>query len=425
MRLLLNWARGSIPVEVNEASSVSVLVKKIAEVLKVDAKRIALYYDVRHTRPLPPEGKISACHITNKSMLFLKVFGNSLETRICQATLPTDGYKTFLGPHEAKTEDKLPSEMKRIRAEFGPRAISTAFFEHRDSFRPTIDRQEESSCYALRLGSEAIKNFQSKAIQTHFANFRLAFLFGRINEVTGKVTVHVACEPPQESGPDKVDLSLYFEFDSAIRLAALFGMKCVGMIISRPLDAKHPMTSGMILQSAHYQNLFGEYFTTLIMMPFGENDATMEAFQVSDVAMRMDQESYFVSNAWGACEVALKEELMVCGRKSRTADTNLFLCAVRLRRTMSKFVGHSFPAPAHKPGVLDLRIHLRDSEFCPNWYRLFDFNLLLFLETSGILTRSEVEYVVALVIGKADVPEELMGKLEAAVKDVGSDQRQN
>jgi hypothetical protein len=47
---------------------------------------------------------------------------------------------------------------------------------------------------------------------------------------------------------------------------------------------------------------------------------------------------------------------------------------------------------------------------------LFDFNLLLFLGTSKILSEQEVESLVCLIIGKEDVPEEMMGKIDLAVR---------
>jgi hypothetical protein len=324
---------------------------------------------------------------------------------------PTISPKDYLGP----TEKEPTREMKMVQSEFGRNAVSLAFFAHRDSLKPHLDRQEESSCYALRIGQEAIKRFQTIAIQTDFAAHRLTFLFGRINKRTGKITVHVTVEPPQRNFPDRVEIEEWFNLDSAIKIAKEFTMECCGMAISHRGDPKYPMTSYMVQLAARYQNLYGEYFTTLVATPSGESDIGMEAFQVSDATMQLDSEKWFLPPT-NPHELNFRDEVFVCGARKKMADVNICLCAVRVRHTHSKFPNHEFPAPSQSPRILDLKMHFQDHEFCPNWYHLFDFNLLLFLEVSGICRLSEVQAIVPVLLQQQDLPDELMEKIERAIQ---------
>jgi hypothetical protein len=166
--------------------------------------------------------------------------------------------------------------------------------------------------------------------------------------------------------------------------------------------------------AAHYQNLIGEYFTTLIVTPSksDESGTEIQAFQVSDGTMRIDQEGLFTESP-DPQTIVVTEQLYICGWKRDRADVNVFLCAVRLRKTQSKFPNHTFPSPSQNPTPLDLKFHFRDTEFCPFWYQLFDFNLLLYLVSNRVLTLEQIHSLVPVILQQRDPPEELANRIEA------------
>jgi hypothetical protein len=424
MRIGVSWQRGTLHVDAELTESLSDLINRIAVTIKVHPRQITLFNDCLRQQKLP-WGTLASCGLTGKQVIFMKVDGTLpptpplTELPARPPSAPPVSARNYLGPNETE----LTSEMGRFQEMWGRRAISVGFMEHRDSFKAHIERQPESSCFAIRVGEEALKRFQSLALHEEFRWHRLTFLFGRVTRLTGKITVHVACEPPQTNFPDRVEVSATPDLDTACSLARQFGMECVGMAVSHQPDAKYPMTSYMVQLAAHYQNRFGEYFTTLVVSPTGHNDVSIEAFQVSDETLRLEREAWIVPGP-KPTELNFRDEVFVCGCRKKTADVNLCLCAVRVRLTHSKFPNHNFPSPSQSPTLLDLKMHLRDNEFCPNWYQLFDFNLLLFLQTKGIFSASEIEgEIIPNLLAQEDIPQPLMAKIEHRLEPVAQESR--
>ncbi|KAH0793781.1 nuclear protein localization 4 [Histomonas meleagridis] len=413
MRISVQWARGCQHINnINLSDKVTTLIQGIATQLRLNPKNITLYYDQQCKKRIPQEGNVMNARLQDKQIIFLDYKGALPERPVAKMTTEIDASKKYLAEGEEPT-----NEMKRIAKDFGSRAVSVSFIEHKNNLKPNIDFQEESSCYAFRVSSECIKRFQTIALQENFSTHRVIFLFGRINEITGKVTAHCSCEPPQVNKPDRFEVDATFDIDSVCQIASYFGMKCVGMAISHKPDAKFPMLEYMIKQAALYQNKFGEYFTTLIVTPIGQNDISVEAFQVSDAAMKLDKGDYF-ANSDNQHVVVFKEELTVCGFKRKEADVNLLLCAVRVRQTHSKFPSHEFPSPQQEPTILDLKRYFVDHEYCPNWYALFDFNLLVFLKLNDILTLKNIQIVVNHILAKTEIPNAIMDVINNVISVV-------
>jgi hypothetical protein len=233
---------------------------------------------------------------------------------------------------------------------------------------------------------------------------------------TGKVTVHVVVEPPQRNFADHFEIEEAFSLEPAVAIASEFPMQCCGMLVSHAADPKYPVTAYMAQLGAKYQNIYGEYFTILVATPSGDSDISLEGFQVSDATMQLDRENWFLPPT-NPHELAFKDEIFVCGCRRKVADVNLCLCAVRVRRRHSKFPNHSFPAPSQNPTLLDLKMHIRETEFYPNWYQLFDFNLLIFLEAAEICRIAEVQAIVPVLLQQQDLPDELMEKIERFIEN--------
>lgn len=281
------------------------------------------------------------------------------------------------------------------------------------SMKPQIDFQSESSCYAFRVGKECMKRFQAIAFQEGFAVHRVLLLFGRINKITGKITVHASCEPKQINFPDRVEIDPNFNLVHLINVARKFGMECVGMAFSHKNEKNYPLTNYMVLMAAKYQSFFGEYFTTIVVTPENEDKVKIEAFQISDAGVRVYCENYLTEQN-NPHKISFREGLNVCGQKKNEADVNLFLCAVRVRLTKSKFPNHSFPSPSQNPSKIDLKMHFENNEYCPSWYQFFDFNLLIFLEeyyVFGDETDCVVETIIKNIISKDDIPEIIVERL--------------
>jgi hypothetical protein len=86
-----------------------------------------------------------------------------------------------------------------------------------------------------------------------------------------------------------------------------------------------------------------------------------------------------------------------------------------VRQKESKIPLHVFPAPAYDPSFLNLRRHLVNHEFCPSWYKFFDFNLLFFLTTTGGLSLDDIKTIGTSRLQKKEVPDALIKIIERKV----------
>jgi hypothetical protein len=383
----------------------------ISDQLHIDVSKLRLSMELG-SPPLGDTEVLGQLPFREAPVLFLAIIGEVPATPIARAATESSA--------NIPPEVAAPLELRHFQSEFGPRAVSMAHFEFRNAQKPNVDDQPESSCYAIRTSGRIFRTFTALAIQGHFAGQRLALLFGRPKIVTGKVTVHCVLEPEQVNGPDRVDLAPTFDMNVPRTIADLFDMQCVGMAVSRSYDDKIPVPPYLIERAAHFQLLFGEHFTTLIVMPDRNTPGhvTVEAFQVKDCAVKMAKDGYFAKTDDPKI-IRFKEPLSVYGAQKtelRGDEVNLLLCAVRIRTKQSKIPLHEFPSPASQPTPFDLGKFLADHEFCPTWYKLFDFNLLVYLATKCGIRSEQMATIVQSIRSKTEVPGHIMAAILRAAQ---------
>lgn len=403
----LQYLYGSIRLELKLEDKMQTVLQRIGGKIHVDPKYLSLYFDDKFERRINDRCSVLNARIPNKQTIYLKCNCTIPKVnKICQLTEKRDIYTNFLN------DKSLSAEQKRILSEFGPNTVTSEMIEHFNAKKPHVSFQPESSCYAFRVGIECLKRFQDTAIVTGFSTHRIGFLFGRIDEITGKVTAHAMVEPSQDNRENRVVIFNKPELEDAREIASFFGMSCVGMVISHLPNDRLPMTSYMVELAAYYQNFYGEYFTTLIVTPQSESSIQIEAFQVSDAAMKISMNDSFLEDYDDPQNCHFKEDVYVCHEKKRECQANLFLCAVRIRETQSKFLSHQFPSMAQNPNRTDVKLYLKELECTPTWYRLFDLNLLLYLLEANILTLNEIKICVDCILQMVDIPTTIWRKIE-------------
>ena len=410
VKIAVQWARGLIKLDIALTLPVKKLIEEISKETTVDPKQITLYLDQKFTQPIDPTKVVVNAKIKKGMIIYMKVDGPLPDVKFGQSVLPLDVRAHFLGD-----QTNMPSLELQKAKEMGARVVTPALFEHREKLQPHFTYQKESSCFAIRLGLEAINRFQKIAFQDNFKNHRIIFLFGRINEITGKVTVHVGMEPPQKNYADHVEIDPNFKMENPLAIAHAFGMECVGMAISHPCSSKnHPMTEYMVKLAAHYQNEFTEYFTTVTVTPTHQNGVDsieVQGFQVNDATMKIDKAGIF-EQSQDPNMMQFNTEVKFQHRPVKQLDTNLALCAVRIRSAKSHFPSNAFPSPSVHPTDVDLRQYINDNQYCPPWRQLFDFNLLVYLVQSNILPPMLINQVVKQIIDKKQIDKNVMSNLQ-------------
>jgi hypothetical protein len=395
----------------------------IAEEIGVPPDKITIWrhqdYEERYAAdpnyaPVPRTGNFANARLKPDQVLFMEVLVPLPEQPIATSVQAADQTAAFL----AKTE-KPTQGMLAVTSVFGAHAIGVAHLEHRDLHKPHITRQEVSSCYAIRVSFDVLRPLIAVAFGEGFQNHRIAYLFGRKQVITGKVAVHWAFIPQQNAGPEMVEVAEQEQLSVPRAIAQHFGMELVGCAVTRPYTDILPFRPYLIKLAARHQ-LANEHFATLVIMPIEGGKTAIDAYQVSDAAMKLVGDGYLVDTEKPDA-LAFKEDLKFCQFRRREiadSDLNLLLVPIRVRhpnRTRIAERKDHFPPLSLGATPLDLARYLTDNEYAPDWHRLFDFDLLTYLvEKRAVTIESELPVLVDAIIKKKEVPREIMRKVMKA-----------
>ena len=437
----IRWARGMLKIDVEPSMTIGKLLFEVCQTIKIPQINCKLF------RSCSPKSKFIDELDENRTIADEKIKRGDIiyldvPTQIIPQNIPVaqQGIKCYDIINEFhKDNEKIPQIVKNLQSEYGPRVIAAPFYDMKERGVPQITYQTESSCYAFRVAEEAIKRFQYISLQDHCRVHRVLLLFGRLDKISGKVTIHCSVQPTQICYEDHFEISPTFNEDLCCEVADMFGMKLLGMAVSHPkiLEKKKeneqlykkikedkdedekgveiPMPTYLIELAAKYQAKFGEYFTTLAITPVkGKDILHIEAFQVTDAVVKLTQMQLIDDDILKALEdyykVYFKQDIRVFEQKRKFCHVNLCICAVRIRKVKSKIPSHAFPTLAACPTDTDVQMYFKDNEYCPSWRKFFDFNLLVYMANNGI-ELSTIKEIVKSIINMEDVPRRILDRI--------------
>lgn len=407
--IAVQWARGTIKLKVRLSQEIDSVIEELSKITGLRPDQMELYYDCKFTNRISRNISLVKAKIKNRTMLYMDVvnsaeipsnvkFGEQLEKQDVGVDIMGDD----VSPEERE------AILARARA-FGPRVVTTEMMNVRDRGIPHFGTKEMSSVFAIRIPqSKILDPFFRAAYQNGYKTHRVMFLFGRVEKYTGKVTVHCSLEPQQKNFVDHFQILEEFDMNLVRRIAQAFGMDCVGMAIScEKFDNDHPITEYMIKLAAKYQAEISEHFTTIIATA---NSA--EAFQVNDAAVKSYQKDLF-DQSTSPILLKFKEEVKLGTKRSKEFDVNFALCTLRIRPARSHFPDvENFPSLSEYPSINDVKGYLNSTPYCPWWYRLFNFRLLVYLFCMKIIPESKIKEVVDQIIAKEQISKSVITQIE-------------
>lgn len=165
-----------------------------------------------------------------------------------------------------------------------------------------VGRQEAPHCELVSFDRDAANAFQHYVNETlAFAVKRGGFMYGTVSE-EGKVEVDFIYEPPQQGTEENL---LFLRDPDEERLveaiAVGLGMRRVGLIFSQTVsqDKKdYTLSNREVLQAVEYHAETGlkEWVTAVVKLEVNEDggaDVHFEAFQMSDMCIRLWKEGWF------------------------------------------------------------------------------------------------------------------------------------
>ncbi|MBA0854215.1 hypothetical protein Goshw_027677 [Gossypium schwendimanii] len=280
-----------------------------------------------------------------------------------------------------------------------------------------ITRQESPHCDSVSFDRDSANAFQRYVNETlAFAVKRGGFMYGTVSE-EGRVEVDFIYEPPQQGMEDDLILLRDPEEEKLVdAIAAGLGRKRVGFIFTQTImqDKKdYNFSNKEVLQAAelHAESGLKEWVTVVVKLEANEDgdaDVHFEAFQMSDMCVKLFKEGWFVTEFGEDDDPKLskmKKEVVVGGKDVKEVDNDFFLVVV-------KIIDHQGPLSSTFPienrnnlaTMRTLKNHLDRTKSLPFVKRIADFHLLLFLAMSHGLG-SDVPALAECVSTETAVPE--------------------
>jgi len=176
-------------------------------------------------------------------------------------------------------------------------------------------------------------------------------MYGSVSE-EGKVEVDFIYEPPQQGSEENLVFFRDPEEEKLVEaIAAGLGMRRVGFIFTQTIsqDKKdYTLSNREVLQAAEYHAESGlkEWVTAVVKLEVNEDmnaDVHFEAFQISDVCVRLFKEGWFETEIKEDDDPKLskmKKDVVVGVKDTKEVDNDFFLVVVKIADHQVWFLGY-------------------------------------------------------------------------------------
>lgn len=205
-----------------------------------------------------------------------------------------------------------------------------------------VTRQENAHCELVSFDRHCANAFQTYVNESlAFAVKRCGFMYGVVTP-EGKVEVNFIYEPPQQGTEQNLMILRDPEEEKLVEAIAVgLGMRKVGFIFTQTIsqDKKdYTMSNKEILQAVEFQAESGlkEWVTALVKLEVNEDggaDVLFEAFQMSDMCVRLFKEGWFETEIEEGADPKLskmKKDVVVGGKDVKEVDNDFFLVVVKI-----------------------------------------------------------------------------------------------
>lgn len=206
-----------------------------------------------------------------------------------------------------------------------------------------VSRQEKSHCDSVSFDRDCANAFQHYVNESlAFAVKRGGFMYGSVSE-EGQVEVNFVYEPPQQGMEDNLILMRDDEEEKRVDAIALgLGMRRVGFIFSQTVtqDKKEYTLSNvevLLAAQLHAESEMKEWVTAVVKLEVNEEeggaDVHFEAFQMSDMCVRLFKEGWFETEIGPEDDPKLskmKKEVVVGVKDLKEVDNDFFLVLVKI-----------------------------------------------------------------------------------------------
>ncbi|XP_010545062.1 PREDICTED: NPL4-like protein 1 [Tarenaya hassleriana] len=281
-----------------------------------------------------------------------------------------------------------------------------------------VTRQEKSRCDSVSFDRDCANAFQHYVNESlAFAVKRGGFMYGTVSE-EGQVEVNFIYEPPQRGTEENLLLMRDGEEEKRVEAIAMgLGMRKVGFIFTQTVmqdKTEYTMSNKEVLQAVelHAESELKEWVTAVVKLGVNEEDGGadvhFEAFQMSDMCVRLFKEGWFETEIGPDDDPKIskmKKEVVVGIKDVKEVDNDFFLVVVKILDHQGP-LSSTFPIENRntQATMRSLRNHMERTKSLPLVKRIADFHLLLFV-AQFLDVASDVPSLAECVRLQSPIPE--------------------
>lgn len=408
--ILIRWPKGLERTNVKPTDTVGEIVTRMGKKYNFDGTKYTLIQESNKSKTSRIT-KLSQLNINNGEIfqLDMAVLPESVVSRT-NSSLSQSSSKSNSRPTTANSQsnEPLPPNVKNFKSIWGDNAICLSEIVGKEV---VIEQQKSSKIRKILLPHKEMVMVSHIIQELHFMSKRMFFLYGTVPH-EHVVRIHAVSMPSQRFDSETGQFTFNEQHrKSADNLAKTLGFQLLGVVVSNDIRETQ-INPSVMLFLANMAKDIGPNFIIIAATP-DAGKCSLDPFQLSDQFIKLASEDFFVGND-GKTNLIPKREVRVYTKLKDKIDIDYFLVTSATIERDSWFPRSRFPFQAFYPTVSDFAYAMNVDYQAPDFIRLLDFNMLLFLE-KWFNPENEIPMLAKTLIAKKELPFALSAKIEEII----------
>lgn len=400
----IRWKKGTERIEVNKNDTIGTLLDYMNKKYPGEINDDGLTLTQERTKTvLQKRIKLSSLDLENGELfvLYLPLQRNSSQQSARIESLNQQEFR--------------PSTCKNAKR-IGGENVKTV--EELSAMHPTIKFVKSTECKTKRIWFpiREIEGIRKISNALHFNSTRVMLLYGTHTNQES-YSVHAVTMPTQEYDGKTLTIN-ESHIKSSNDLSVVLGIKLIGALLIAPkseivFPAPVFMSLASVAKDVLNQFILIRVNSSLTEFRPDNIPIQLEAYAISEQFVQLYKDGLFTGETTHT-SCLTKERITAGGKIGKEVDVSFFITPVPIKQRVGWFPRCSFPFQCFFPTVADF-VEVMEKDFeAPNFVRLLDFNLLLYLE--GIFSKEkDLPLIARKCIAKEEMPDNVLVKIDEIV----------
>ncbi|OHT09814.1 hypothetical protein TRFO_21076 [Tritrichomonas foetus] len=389
--VLVRWPKGLERVDVTLNDTIGAIVDRMGQKFNFDGSKYTLIQESNNAKTAR-RTKLSQLQINNGEIFRLDM------------PPPTPDENSNSRPQTAE----MSAKVQRFKSEWGQNAVCLSEIIGKEI---VIEQQNSAKIKKVLLPEKECSMVAHVIEELHFMTTRIFFLYGTMPS-NSVIRIHAITLPTQRFNSNTGEFTFSDQHKkSSDELAKVLGLQFLGVIV--PNDIKSPpVNPNVMLYLSKLAKEVGENFIICSATP-DAGKCVFEIFQLSNQFIELASQNFF-TGIDGKTSLKVKKNVYAYTKLTDSLAVEYFLVNVASVARESWFPRARFPFQAFYPTVSDFAYAMNVDYQTPDFIRLLDFNMLMFLE-QWFNPGNEIPMISRTCISKKELPFALTSKIEEII----------